>query len=126
MSISLFLSICRKIQLPTKQFFFFLLLGLFLIQSGFTYASSIKYLSNSNEHSLTNILNTHNKTTRAESRIMLCTGNATVVSNNGVDGAANAAGAPDGNYAELHENGDTTYFRAVSYTHLTLPTICSV
>jgi len=37
---------------------------------------------------------------------MMCTGNATVVSNNGVDNPANAAGVPDGNYAELHQGGD--------------------
>ena len=35
--------------------------------------------------------------------VMMCTGNATVFSHNGVDNAANAAGASDGNYAELYQ-----------------------
>ena len=108
MSKNLFLSIWRRIQLPSKQIYFFSLLTLFLVQStvAFSNASSTMYFSNSSEYSSTNILNTNYNTARAENRIMSCTGTATVVSNNGVDNAAAAAGTSDGSYAELHQGGD--------------------
>ena len=107
MTINSLLSTWRKIQQSNKYFYFFLLLLLLVVQAtAFGNASNTTYLINPKEAFSTKKLNTNSKIANRENRLMNCTGTATVASNSGVDGAANAAGASDDSYAELHENND--------------------